>query len=204
MAEVKIRYFDFAGSRGEELRLALTLAGVPFEDDRIAGADFPAIKPDLPFGALPVVEIVGRGTFSQTNAILRLIGRLHGLHPCDPYEAARHDMLMDAAEELRHRISPSMRMEDPVAKKAAREALAAGFIPHWGRGVEALIGDGPFVGGERPAVVDVKLYMAGRWLGSGVLEDIPTDILDGCRRLKRVASEVARLPAVMAWYAATP
>lgn len=200
MTRITVRYFDFAGSRGEEIRLALTLAGVPFEDDRIARADFMAMKPDLPFGSLPTMEIEGRGTYSQTNAILRLIGRLNDLYPSDPYEAARHDMLMDAAEDLRHRIGPTMRMQDPAEKKAARVALCAGFIPHWGRGVEALIGNGTFVGGDRPGVADIKLYIADHWIASGILDDIPSDIFDGCTALKRVALAVSRLPAIVDWY----
>jgi len=35
MANVKVTYFDFAGSRGEEVRLALAIAGVAFDDERI-------------------------------------------------------------------------------------------------------------------------------------------------------------------------
>jgi len=131
MAQLKVTYFDFAGSRGEEVRLALALAGAPFEDNRIDRATFASLKPDLPFGAVPVLEIEGRGRFGQSNAILRLIGRMYGLHPEDPFEAARHDALMDAAEDLRHRISPTLRMEDPAEKKAARQRLAADYLPLW-------------------------------------------------------------------------
>ncbi len=204
MTGIAVTYFDFPGSRGEEIRLALTLAGVPFDDRRLSRDGFADIKPGLPFGSVPVIEIEGRGVFSQTNAILRLIGRLHDLYPADPWEAARHDMLMDAAEDLRHRVGPTMRMEDPAGKKAAREALVAGFLPHWGRGVEELIGDGPFVGGDRPGVADIKLFVADHWIASGILDDIPSDLFDGCASLKRVALGVSRLPAISDWYATKP
>ena len=201
MTGIAVTYFDFPGSRGEEIRLALVLAGVQFEDRRISGDAFAKLKPGLPFGSVPVIEIKGHGVLSQTNAILRLIGRLHDLHPADPYEAARHDALMEAVEDLRHRISPTMRMDDPAERRLAREALAAGFIPHWARGVEGLIGDGPFVGGDRPGVADIKLYMADRWIASGILDDIPSDLFDGCEALKRVADGVSRFPPIVDWYA---
>jgi len=79
MANVKVTYFDFAGSRGEEVRLTLAIAGVPFEDERIERKSFGQIKADMPFGSLPIVEIPGKGVFGQSNAILRLIGSQHGM-----------------------------------------------------------------------------------------------------------------------------
>ncbi len=202
MTALKLTYFDFAGSRGEEVRLALTIAGVPFEDNRIARADLAALKPDLPFGSLPVLDIPGHGTFAQSNALLRLIGRQHGLHPEDLYEAARHDALMDAAEDLRHRISPTMRMQDGPEKSAARQQLATDYVPQWGRYIDRQIGDGPFVAGARISVADIKLYMADRWISSGGLDGIPASVFDGCPHLKTLARAVAGHPAVAAWYAA--
>src|SRR5260221_12079086 len=107
MATVKLSYFDFAGSRGEECRLALHLAGVPFEDDRIK--DWPAGKEKTPFGALPVLTVEGHPPLAQTNVILRLIGVQHGLHPRDEWEAARHEGLLGAVEHLRAHLGPPPR-----------------------------------------------------------------------------------------------
>ena len=88
MAKLKLTYFDFPRSRGEEVRLALNLAGVEFDDNRVDIETFRKMKSDLPFGSLPILEVGGKGVFAQSNAILRLIGRQHGLHPQDPFEAA--------------------------------------------------------------------------------------------------------------------
>jgi glutathione S-transferase len=201
MAKVIVTYFDFSGSRGEEVRLALIIAGVDFEDNRISREAFAKLKPDLPFASLPILEIHGHGVFGQTNAILRLIGRQHGLHPEEMFEAALHDALMDAAEDLRTRISPTMRIPDADEKRAARQQLAGNYIPQWGRCVERLIGDGPFVGGDRPSVADIKLYMVDKWISSGSVDDIPRDLFDPFPRLKAVADGIGGLPAVVAWYA---
>ena len=70
MSMPKVTYFDFAGSRGEEVRLALVIAGVAFDDNRVKTDDFARIKADLPFGSLPVFEVPGHGVFAETNAIL--------------------------------------------------------------------------------------------------------------------------------------
>ena len=57
MNKPRLTYFDFAGSRGEECRIALHLAGVDFDDERIKSADWPAMKASVPFGALPVLQM---------------------------------------------------------------------------------------------------------------------------------------------------
>src|SRR5262245_55954367 len=96
-----LTYFDISASRGEECRLALHVAGVDFDDRRIKRDEWMALKPNTPFGSLPVLDVEGRGELAQSNAILGFIGRSHGLHPTDPFEAARHDAILAAVEELR-------------------------------------------------------------------------------------------------------
>ncbi|MGL4281599.1 MAG: glutathione S-transferase family protein [Albidovulum sp.] len=201
MSKPVLRYFDFAASRGEEVRLALVMAGVAFDDDRMSRDDFARVKPELPFGSLPVLEVPGRGTFAQTNAMLRLIGRLHNLHPEDPWDAARHDAVLEACEDLRQRISATTRLSDAAEKSAARQALAKTIIPHWAKGIEALIGAGPYVGGAEPAVADIKIFMMAKALNSGSFDDIPTTVLAPYLRIAAVAKGVETNPAVRAWYA---
>jgi glutathione S-transferase len=201
MSNPKLTYFDISGSRGEEIRLALAIAGVPFDDDRIDRETFGRIKAELPFASLPVFEIPGKGTFGQSNAILRLIGRQHDLHPEDPFEAARHDALMDAVEDLRARISPSMHMRDEAARKTARQELANDYIPQWAKCIERQLGEGPFVGGDRPSVADIKLYMVHKWISQGILDGLPKDLFAPYPKVARVAQSIGNHPAVVAWYA---
>jgi glutathione S-transferase len=113
----RLTYFDAPVSRGEECRLALHLAGIDFEDNRISMSDWPALKEHTPYGALPVLELPGHAPFAQTNPILLLIGRQHGLHPTDAFEAARHEAMMQHVEELRHNVSPTLRMGDEQKKE---------------------------------------------------------------------------------------
>jgi glutathione S-transferase len=53
---LKLTYFDFHGGRGEPARLALSIGGITFEDDRVPFSDWERRKPDTPFGALPLLE----------------------------------------------------------------------------------------------------------------------------------------------------
>ncbi len=201
MSRPRLIYFDFAGSRGEECRIALHLAGIDFEDVRIKGEDWPAMKASTPFGAMPVLEIPGKPPLAHSNAILVFIGRQHRLHPADAFEAARQESLMCAVEELRHTITPTLRIADPEQKRQAREALAANELRTWGSQVDRQLGDGPFIGGATLQVADLKLYMVVRWLTAGTLDHVPTTVLDHCPKLLRLFRAVGEHEGVKAWLA---
>lgn len=200
MSKPKLIYFDAPVSRGEECRLALHLAGIDFEDVRIKPAAWPDMKAQTPYGALPVLELPGHPALAQTNAILVLIGRRHGLHPADDFEAARHEGMMQHVEELRAVLGPTLRMGE-AEKKMAREALVSGFLPAWAAIAEKNIGDGPFFGGDEIQVVDLKLHMAVRWLSGGKVDHIPASIFGSFARLMRVHDAVRDHAGVKSWYA---
>lgn len=199
MNKPRLIYFDFAASRGEECRIALHLAGVDFDDVRVKTKDWPAMKESTPFGSLPVLEMPGKPALAHSNAILVYVGRQHHLHPRDDFEAARHEGLMSAVEDIRHTISPTLRISDPEQKRAARESLAANELKTWAGQVERQLGDGPFIGGSSLQVADLKLYMMARWLTSGVLDHIPTSVLDHCPKLLRLHKAVDQHPGVQGW-----
>lgn len=201
MSKPRLTYFDFAGSRGEECRIALHLAGIDFDDVRVKSADWPALKAGMPFGAMPVLQMPGRPPLAHSNAILVFIGRQHGLHPADPFEAARHEALMCAVEDLRHAVTPTLRISDPEQKQKAREALAANELKTWGSQVERQLGDGPFVGGGALQVADLKLYMVVRWLTAGTLDHVPASVLDHCPKLLRLYRAVGEHAGIQSWLA---
>jgi glutathione S-transferase len=201
MTKPKLTYFDAPVSRGEECRLALHVAGVDFEDDRVKREDWLALKPKTPFGSMPLFTLPGQLVLAQSNAILVLIGRRYGLHPKDDFEAARHEAVMHYVEDLRAHISPTMRMADEAEKKKARTELASGYLPTWAANVERQIGDGPFFGGAALQVVDLKLYVVTKWITSGVLDHIPATVFAGYPKLLAAHDSVRDHAAVKAWYA---
>ena len=200
MAKPKVTYFDFPGSRGEEVRLALWIAGVDFDDNRLPNGAWPDLKPKTPFGSLPTFEIEGRQVLAQSNAILVYIGREHGLHPKDNWQAAEHEALMSAVEDLRSNVVPAIRNPDKEASLAARKELAANYLPQWGANVERRLGKGPFLAGDNISVADIKLYIGARWFSSGAVDHIPKDIFARFEKLSALAESVAKHPRVVAWY----
>ena len=200
MAQYKLTYFDAPVSRGEECRLALHVAGVPFEDERLNRDQWVARKASTPFGALPVLTVDGR-QLAQSNAILRFIGSQHGLHPAEPFEAALHESLMSAVEDLRTRMGPITRLKDEVEKKRARQEAAAGYLQEWGGSVERQIGAGPYLAGAKLCVADLKLFVAVGAYRTGTIDYIPADVFAAFPKLLRLVDAVKQHPRVVDWYA---
>ncbi|MFT5680748.1 MAG: glutathione S-transferase [Myxococcota bacterium] len=192
-----LTYFDFDASRGLECRLALTAAGLPFEDIRIKRPQWMALKPTVPFGALPVFTD-GEKTLSQTDAILRYVGVQNGLHPTDPWTAALHDALMMSVEDLRNKVPGRGLSEDE--KKTAREAFAQGWLTQWADTISDNI-TGPFIAGAALNVVDIKLYVVLRAYLSGGYDYIPASFFDAWPSLLALYAVVDAHPAVQGWFA---
>jgi glutathione S-transferase len=202
MPKLVLTYFDFDGGRGEAARLVMHVGGIAFEDRRIAGKDWPALRDQMPFQALPVLEVDGK-VIAQSNTINRYLGKLAGLYPKDDWQAALVDEVMDAVEDITTMIGNTIGLEGE-GKRAAREALAAGAIPRFLQQLGARLGAG---GGEwfvekRRTVADLKCFLWVRWLKSGALDHIPADIVDRhapllAKYLERVRSH----PKIAAYYA---
>ncbi len=191
-----LTYFDFDASRGLECRLALTLAGVPFEDRRINRPQWQELKPTMPYGALPVLEHDGF-TLAQSNAILRFVGQGHGLHPKDPRSAARHDALMESVEDLRAKL-PGQGLSDEE-KKTAREEFAAGWLRQWAATVAGEL-KGPFLEGDALNVADLKLYTILRAFFRGVYDHLPASVFEGTPAIATFYAAVDSHPTVAAYF----
>merc|ERR1711933_445416 len=119
----KLTYFGLPG-RGEAIRLALFLGNIDFTDDRIGFPDWKALKPNTPWGSLPVLTLADGTQIAQTRAILRLVGKETALYPTDNHiKAAQIDEIMDAVEDMSPKIMAAGRgIEDEAKKLQARKA----------------------------------------------------------------------------------
>uniref|UniRef100_A0A915EFE0 glutathione transferase n=1 Tax=Ditylenchus dipsaci TaxID=166011 RepID=A0A915EFE0_9BILA len=96
----KIIYFDVR-ARAEPSRLILVYAGQNFEDKRVQADEFPALKPALPFGQLPVLEVDhGRFVLTQSVAIARYLAEKYGLAGQTEEEKARVNELVDWHKDI--------------------------------------------------------------------------------------------------------
>jgi glutathione S-transferase len=199
----KLTYFDFDGGRGEVARLALAIGGVAFIDDQVPFDAWKARKAHTPFGALPALEIDGR-TVAQSNGINRYVGKLVGLYPADPWQAALCDEAMDAIEDIGGKILATFDLP-AVEKKAQREALVSGLIPFFLTRLQNRLEEngGRYFADDRLTVADLKVFVWIRHLKSGALDDVPSDLVDRVApRLADHFERVRSLPEVKAYYAA--
>ena len=198
MAQYKLTYFDFSASRGDECRLALHVAGVDFDDNRISRAAFEALKADTPYGSLPILEVAGKPPLAQSNAILAYVGLNYGLLPRDPWEAALHLALLASVEELRGKLAPTGAHKDTAQKQQAREAFAAGPLKDWARSVERKV-SGPFVAGSTLSVADIKLFQVMQSFKGGNIDFVPRDVFSEFPKLEALHAAVAQQPKVADW-----
>jgi glutathione S-transferase len=202
MTKLKLTYFDFDGGRGEPARLALSIGGVAFEDQRIGVKSWPAFRGDTPFFAMPLLEVDGT-VVTQSNSINRYVGKLAGLYPEDDWRALLCDEVMDAVEDISTRIGNTIALPED-AKKKAREELAAERIPRYLEQLQSRLqaAGGEYFADARLTVADLKVFNLVRWLRSGALDHIPADLVARVapllvKHFERVASQ----PKVAEYYA---
>ena len=178
MSRYKLTYFNFDGGRGEPVRIAFNAAGIDFEDHRISFDEFTKTRDGMPFRCAPVLEIDGVAV-TQSNAMLRYVGKLAGLYPDDDLQALYCDETMGAVEDLLHHVVTTFGLEGDVLKKA-RKKLTDGWLTTFVNGVAELLarGGGEYFADNRLTVADLKVFMQVRSLRSGTLDHVPTDLVD--------------------------
>lgn len=179
-------YFPFPG-RGGAIRDAFRIGHVAFVDEHVEFPRFAAMKAagELPFGSLPVLVVEdegGRRLISQSNAILRYVGKRSGLYPSDPLAALCVDEVMDAAEDAFHLIGASIGEPDAQRRAAMRTRMAEERLPLWFGGVERILersGGSGFLVGDALTVADLKMLGVVDKLTNGSLDGIPPSVMDG-------------------------
>jgi glutathione S-transferase len=104
MPSYKITYFNVRGY-AEMSRLILEYAKQPYEDVRVEHAEWPKIKPNFPFGQLPVLEVDGK-QLAQSCTIARYLARTFNLAGKDDFESAQVDMIADAQKDISAKLQP--------------------------------------------------------------------------------------------------
>ena len=83
--KIILTYFNIE-ARAEPVRLAFELGKIPYEDNRIDFSEWGNLKPTLPAGQLPILNVDDGPAQTQSGAMLRWAGSLNpdsGLYPPD-------------------------------------------------------------------------------------------------------------------------
>mgnify|MGYP005692453623 FL=1 len=204
---IKIYYSHTPFWRAEVLRVSLFIKDIPFEDIRVSREEFVhLIKTGFlpngkkaPFHQLPVIEAEGK-IIGQTGAIARYCGKASNLYADDNLKAAKIDQIIDAATDITNLVSPTIREKDLDKKMDDRKLLVNKLLPRWFRYLENLLSEDEsawFV--EKMSIADVAIWRLLGWLTSGIIDGIPTSIIDDFPKLKNVHHQVHTHPKVQEW-----
>ena len=204
---IKIYYSHLPFWRAEVLRVSLFIKDIPFEDVRVSREEFiHLIKTGFlpngkrsPFHQLPVIEVDDK-IIGQTGAIARYCGKVSNLYSDDMLKAAKIDQIIDAATDITNIVSPTIREKDEVKKMEDRKVLVNKLLPRWFRYLENLLSEDDstwFV--EKMTIADIAMWRLLGWLTSGIIDGIPTSVVDDFPKLKNIHHQVHTHPKVQEW-----
>ena len=204
---IKIYYSHLPFWRAEVLRVSLFIKDIPFEDVRVSREEFVHLiktgflpnNKKAPFHQLPVIEVDGK-IIGQTGAIARYCGKASNLYSDDMLKAAKIDQIIDAATDITNIVSPTIREKDQDKKMEDRKLLVNKLLPRWFRYLENLLSEDDstwFV--EKMTIADIAMWRLLGWLTSGIIDGIPTSVVDEFPKLKNIHHQVHTHPKVQEW-----
>ena len=205
---IKVYYSHTPFWRAEVLRVSLFISNIPFEDVRISREEFinmikTGYLPNgkkVPFHQLPVIEVDGE-IIGQTGAIARYCGKISNLYSNDNINAAKIDQIIDAATDITNLVSPTIREKDEQKKVEDRLLLKNKLLPRWFRYLENILSESTsdwFVE-NKMTIADIAMWRLLGWLISGIIDGIPTTIVDSYPKLKNIHTNVHHHPKVQEW-----
>ncbi|KAJ3022468.1 cytochrome c oxidase subunit 1 [Thoreauomyces humboldtii] len=204
---LKLSYFDTAG-RAEPIRLALTYAGIEFEDYRFPRDQWPTVKATTPFGQVPVLTVDGKQV-AQSTAILRYVAKLapaSGLYPTDDFQALKVDEYLNVLEDMGSLLRPSMYEADVAKKLEMRKALLApeGSLTQLLANFEKALsqsGKGYAVGSS-PTIADLAIFGRVAGLKTGNIDGISVNHFDQYPSIKAIHENIEKEPKLQTWFQA--
>ena len=95
---MKLYYFPLY-ARGEAIRMTLAHSNTSYVEENpsgpLFGAGWAALKPKMPSGQMPVLELENGMKLHQSQPILRYLGKVHGYYPTDALDAFKIDAILE-------------------------------------------------------------------------------------------------------------
>ncbi|RUS84493.1 hypothetical protein EGW08_007732 [Elysia chlorotica] len=193
MPHYKLTYFDFRG-RAEIARLMFAYAGKEYEDHRIQVEDWSAVKPNTPFGQIPVLEVDGE-EIGQSVAIANYLAREFGLYGKTNMESCQIDQVVCLIQDLINAFVKAMFEIDPAKKAEMMRVNNEEVVPRFLGFFESILkknGTGFFVGSDI-TLADFFIYDS-TW---NLIKSTPT-LLDNFPNLKQHRDRIGSVPQIKA------
>jgi glutathione S-transferase len=199
--QYKLVYFNGRG-RAEPARLIFAYAGVNYNDQRLEGAEWPALKSKTPFGQLPILDVDnGKVILSQSKAMARFLGNEFNLTPKDNIQAARGDMLVDGYDDVQKHFVPWMQEKDPAKKKELWQKLETEHVAPFLKMYEKFLADNGTTYFLSNSITWADLFLFD------ALHKTKTsspNLFKGNPKLTEFVDKVAKEPKIQAWLEKRP
>ena len=194
----KLEYFAIEGV-AEQVRIALSVAGIPFDDITIPFTEWPSKKTSTKFGQLPELTLPDGTIVTDSMAMLRLAGQADEegkLYPTNVASRTKVESALGLVGDLTRAWSPSlyisMRPErfgyppkeewadvDATTKKL-RVSFVENELPRFMEYFAGLIKEngGHFLTGEHLTIADIAAYQSIHYYRRGLADHVPKDCLE--------------------------
>eukprot|EP00978_Attheya_sp_CCMP212_P037326 scaffold174999_cov52-Attheya_sp.AAC.4 len=215
--KLTLTYFPIGG-RAEAIRLTAAVGSIAFTNQSMSSAEFAeaqkANSPTMPFGQVPVLQIEKDGTsqtITQSDAILRYFGKLAGLYPTDEIQALKVDELMailqDAVSPLVMTVRGAVKSHISDSDWTSEEKLEIRGrwlktdMPKYLGEIESVLkaSTSGWLVGETVTIADIRLFVGLNWISGGILDGIPTSVVDGYPCCIALMEKVKSIDKIKEW-----
>uniref|UniRef100_A0A8D8ZU65 glutathione transferase n=1 Tax=Cacopsylla melanoneura TaxID=428564 RepID=A0A8D8ZU65_9HEMI len=201
MSTYKLSYFK-GKALAEPIRFMLSYMEKDFEDHRFEREDWPKLKPSMPFGKVPVLEVDGYKQFHQSGAICRYLAKQCGLAGSDPEEDLKIDMAYDELNDFRAAIASYHYDANEESKNSKWEPLNTTTIPYYMERFENLgKSNKGYLANAKLSWVDIYFVALLDYLNFMAKQDL---VGDDKPALRKLVNEVHAIPAIKQWVEKSP
>nr|QYL00321.1 glutathione S-transferase [Holotrichia parallela] len=199
---IKLTYFNMK-SLAETMRYLLKYGNIEFIDSRIDGEEWSALKPNTPFGELPLYEENGK-VVSQSVAIIRYLGKKVNLAGADEWEDLEIDALVDTIKDLQIKLIPyaHAKMADNKEKQEElKQIILSETMPYYLKKFESIVieNNGHFI---KDKLTWADIYFTTNVdIYNAVLD---MDVLEKYPDLLKLKNKVEEIPSIKAWIEVRP
>nr|QED40976.1 glutathione S-transferase [Matsumurasca onukii] len=194
-AKYKVTYFPIMGL-GEPIRFLLAYMGEDFEDCRVKWGEWPDIKPNTPWGKMPILEIEGKAGVTQSQAVTRFLARQAGLCGDGAWEDLKIDEIVSVVDELRGELAKYYYERDEERKASLKEPVLTQTVPFYMKKINTLIQENKgYLANGKFSWADVFFAAISDHMsnmnGSDITADYP--------QAKALRERVYAIPKIKAW-----
>jgi len=195
----KLYYFNIR-ALAEPIRYLFAYGGQAYEDVRVERGDWPKLKPTMPMGQMPVLEVDGHRVH-QSVAIERYVAKRVGLAGANDWENLQIDSVVDTINDLRQKIAAVHFEADEAIKQKKKETLIAETVPFY-------LGKLEEIAKENKGHLAVSKLTWADFFFAAMMEIFKIwtrpEILSKYPNLQKVAENVYNLDAIKTWMKKRP